>query len=223
MRRSDRLFDIIQHLRSAERPVTAARPAEMLEVNVRTIYRDVATLQARRVPIEGAAGLGYVLRPGYDLPPLTLTADELEAVAVGTELLRRTGDTGLHDAAVRVLSKVVCAMPERRGTLSAFFVSDFGAAPPAFDLGAVRAAIRERRKLRLTYRDEAGRTTDRTIRPVAIAYYIEVTLVAGWCERRRDFRHFRVDRIEALTVLEERFDDPAGMMAETWRRLPKFG
>src|SRR5271169_2948563 len=112
MRRSDRLFDIIQALRTASAPVTAARLAERLEVTVRTVYRDVATLQARRVPIEGAPGLGYVLRRGFDLPPLMFTSEEIEAIAVGVRLLRRTGDAGLQDAAAGVLSKVSVVLPE---------------------------------------------------------------------------------------------------------------
>src|ERR1700756_5762136 len=112
MRRSDRLFDVIQSLRTAKGPMTAAALAEQLEVTVRTIYRDVATLQARRVPIEGAAGIGYVLRRGFDLPPLMFTTDEIEAIAVAMRMLGRTGDHGLQSAAARVLSKVTVALPD---------------------------------------------------------------------------------------------------------------
>src|ERR1700744_5143704 len=112
MRRSDRLFDIIQALRTAKGPTTAAALAERLEVTVRTIYRDVATLQARRVPIEGAAGLGYVLRRGFDLPPLMFTNDEIDAIVVGARLLQRTGDVDLQEAAARVLSKIETVLPE---------------------------------------------------------------------------------------------------------------
>src|SRR5246500_3364940 len=112
MRRSDRLFDVIQSLRTAKGPMTAAALAEQLEVTVRTIYRDVATLQARRVPIEGASGIGYVLRRGFDLQPLMFTAEEIEAIAVGVRLVSRTGDPALHDAAANVLSKVTVILPE---------------------------------------------------------------------------------------------------------------
>src|SRR5580704_9423170 len=112
MRRADRLFEIIQYLRSAARPVTAAGLAETLEVTVRTIYRDIAALQARRVPIEGAPGIGYVLRRGYDLPPLMFTLEEVEAIVVAARLLRRTGDLGLQDAAASVLSKIGVVLPE---------------------------------------------------------------------------------------------------------------
>ncbi|MBM3646669.1 MAG: HTH domain-containing protein [Alphaproteobacteria bacterium] len=112
MRRADRLFDVIQTLRSAKRPMTAAALAEALEVTVRTIYRDVATLQARRVPIEGAPGVGYVLRKGFDLPPLMFTVDEVEAIAVGARMVRRLRDQALQQAAGRVLDKVTVVLPQ---------------------------------------------------------------------------------------------------------------
>src|SRR6516165_2970079 len=155
MRRADRLFDIIQTLRTAKGPVTAEGLAKRLEVTVRTVYRDVATLQARRVPIEGAAGIGYVLRPGFDLPPLMFTADEIEAIAVAMRMLRRTGDDGLQAAAEMVLSKVTVTLPDslREHLIELpFFVSHHGAPPPPVaDLAAIRAAIRDERKLRISY------------------------------------------------------------------------
>src|ERR1700691_6167527 len=126
MRRSDRLFDIIQRLRTARSPVTAAAIAVELEVTPRTIYRDIVALQASRVPIEGAAGIGYVLRRGFDLPPLMFTSEEIEAIAVGARLVARTGDPGLQDAADSVLSKVTVVLPEAlRAYLAAapFYVS----------------------------------------------------------------------------------------------------
>ena len=226
MRRSDRLFDIIQALRTASGPVTAASLADALEVTARTIYRDIATLQGRRVPIEGAAGIGYVLRRGYDLPPLAFTDDELEAIAVGSDLLRRTGDAGLQQAARNVLSKVMSVMPAngppRRSSM--LFVSDWGAArSPAVDLALVRSAIRNQQKLKLSYQDEAGKRNRRTIWPLAVAYYVSTTIIAGWCEARRDYRHFRTDRITSLALTEERFDDPDGKLVAGWRDLPKFG
>src|SRR5579864_3567889 len=113
LRRADRLFDILRILRGATRPVTAASIADELEVTVRTVYRDIATLQARRIPIEGAAGIGYVLRRGFDLPPLMFTLEEVEAIVVGARLVARTGDPGLQDAAESVLSKVTVVLPER--------------------------------------------------------------------------------------------------------------
>lgn len=225
MRRADRLFDIIQILRSATGPVTAAGLAAELEVTVRTVYRDVATLQARRVPIEGAPGLGYVLRRGFDLPPLMFAAEEIEAVAVGMRLLRRTGDPGLQKAADSVLSKVTAVLPEPLRAsllLPPFYVSGQGApVPPSADLTAIRAAIRDERKLRIAYSDEKGRRTHRTVWPIAMAYYVEATLVSAWCELRGDFRHFRTDRILSLDRLEERFPVRGRVLMAQW--LERFG
>src|SRR5882672_10427526 len=157
MRRADRLFDIIQTLRVAKDPMTAATLAEKLEVTVRTVYRDIAALQAGRVPIEGAAGIGYVLRRGFDLPPLMFTADEIDAIAVGARLVRRLRDPGLQDAADSVLAKITTVLPDalRPRVISApFYVSDGQAeAPTGIDLSDLRYAIRETRKLRITYAD----------------------------------------------------------------------
>ena len=221
MRRSDRLFDVIQALRTAKGPMTAAALAERLEVTVRTIYRDVATLQARHVPIEGAAGVGYVLRRGFDLPPLMFTADEIDAIAVALRMLDRTGDHALQAAAQNVLSKVTVALPDAlRAHLAApqVFVSDYGApAPPAADLGAIRAAIRDERKLHIGYRDEKGDRTRRTVWPFGVAYCAEATLVAAWCELRDDYRHFRADRIENCDVLDEGFPISGKELFARWQ------
>jgi predicted DNA-binding transcriptional regulator YafY len=220
MRRSDRLFDIIQRLRTARGPTTAAALADALEVTVRTVYRDVATLQARRVPIEGAPGIGYLLRRGFDLPPLMFTIEEIEAIAVGARLVARTGDPGLQDAAESVLSKVTVILPDAlRAQLAAapFFVSGSGApVPKSVDLTAVRQAIRDERKLRIAYADEKSVRTQRTIWPIAVAYYTQATLIGAWCELRQDYRHFRADRINALTVLDECYPSDNGRLMAGW-------
>lgn len=225
MRRADRLFDIIQLLRGSRRPLTAAVLASELEVTVRTVYRDVATLQARRVPIEGAPGIGYVLRRGFDLPPLMFTIDEVEAIAVGARLVRRVRDASLQDAAARVLAKVTHVLPEAlRDRLASppIYVSEGSAAEPrGIDPAAVRFAIREHRKLRITYRDEARNRTTRIVWPLAMAYYTDVTLIGAWCELRKDYRNFRLERIVASKVLDEHFDDANGRMAAEWMALRK--
>ncbi len=225
MRRADRLFELIQFLRTAPGPVTAATLAAELEITVRTVYRDVAALQARRVPIEGAPGLGYVLKRGFDLPPLMFTADEIEAIAVGTRLLHRTGDAGLMEAAESVLSKITVALPEAmRAFLTAppFYVSGRGVpSPPVADLSTIRVAIRNEHKLRIAYADERSNRTHRTVWPIAVAYYVEATLVSAWCELRNDFRHFRADRILSLDVLDERFPVSGRALMSQW--LERFG
>lgn len=225
MRRSDRLFDIIQRLRTASGPLTAATLADDLEVTPRTIYRDIATLQARRVPIEGAAGVGYLLRRGFDLPPLMFTVDEVEAIAVGARMVRRLRDPELQEAAESVLAKVTVVLPDAlRASLavSPIFVSEGDAvAAEGVDMAELRGAIRDSRKLHISYADEQGRRTHRTIWPIAMAYYVDVTLVGAWCELRADYRNFRVERIGSSRVLDEHFDQENGRLFREWSALPK--
>jgi predicted DNA-binding transcriptional regulator YafY len=225
MRRADRLFDIIQELRRAAGPVTAAALADRLEVTPRTIYRDIAALQVSRVPIEGAAGLGYVLRRGFDLPPLMFTVDEADAVAVGVRLLRRLRDPKLQAAADSVLGKLAAVVPEPlqpQLVAAPVYVSEGSTPEPrGVDPAEIRAAIRDGHKIAIQYRDEAGRETRRTIWPVAMAYYVDVTLVGAWCELRNDFRHFRVDRITAATALGERFPADRRKLLADWLALRK--
>lgn len=223
MRRSDRLFEIIQILRSTKRALSAAALAERLEVAPRTIYRDIAVLQAQHVPIEGAAGIGYVLRRGFDLPPLMFTMEEIEAIVVGARLLGRLRDPGLREAAESVLGKIGLMLPEAlRAHLAAapLFVSEGGALGAAgVDLAELRAAIRDSRKLHIGYVDEQGRRTRRTIWPLAMTYYVTVTVVAAWCELRGDYRHFRVDRIETSRLLDEDFSAEQGPLVRAWLAL----
>jgi predicted DNA-binding transcriptional regulator YafY len=225
MRRSDRLFDIIQRLRAASKPTTAATLAEELEVTQRTVYRDIAALQARRVPIEGTAGVGYMLRRGFDLAPLMFTIDEVEAIAVGARLVRRLKDPKLQEAANAVLAKVSVVVPERLRPHIAdtpVYVSP-GMTPEAqgADLAEIRAAIRDSAKLYIAYADEGGRRTNRVIWPIAMAYYVDVTLVGAWCELRSDYRNFRVERIQSSKVLDEHFDQDGGRLFREWSALPK--
>ena len=225
MRRADRLFDIIQSLRTAARPMTAAALAGELEVTPRTIYRDIAALQASRVPIEGAPGIGYVMRRGFDLPPLMFTADEADAIAIGVRLLRRLRDPKLQSAAESVLAKLAAVVPDPLQphlVAAPVYVSD-GSAPPVsgVDLAELRNAVHETRKIAIDYADEEGRRTHRTIWPLAMAYYVDVTLIGAWCELRGDFRHFRVDRITSSRVLDERFPADNGKLMAEWLALRK--
>ena len=225
MRRADRLFDIIQRLRAAPRPLTAAALADQLEVTVRTIYRDIAALQASRVPIEGAPGIGYVLRRGFDLPPLMFNSDEIDAIAVGARHVRRLRDPKLQQAADSVLAKVTAVLPEMlRGHLAEppFYVSEGSARPPTgVDLAEVRGAIHQARKMSIDYCDDKGRRTQRTIWPIAMAYYVDVSLIGAWCELRNDFRSFRVDRIQSSRLLDEHFSPEHGRLAAAWLALSK--
>jgi predicted DNA-binding transcriptional regulator YafY len=227
MPRSDRLFDIIQALRGAKKPMTAAALAEALEVTPRTVYRDIATLQARRVPIEGAAGVGYLLRRGFDLPPLMFTIDEVEAIAVGARLVRRLKDPKLQAAADTVLAKVSVVVPERLrphvADAHVYVSPGLAAEAQGADLSEIRAAIRDSRKLYIGYADADGRRTNRVIWPIAMAYYVDATLVGAWCELRADYRNFRIERIQSSKVLRERFDQQGGRLFREWSALPKHG
>ncbi len=219
MRRADRLFEIIQMLRTARGPLTAAAIGETLEVTPRTVYRDIAVLQAMRVPIDGAAGIGYLLRAGYDLPPLNFTIEEIEAIVVGLSLLARTGDAGLMRAAKTAAGKIAVVSPGPDGPLEAagLHVSDWGAEmPERIDPAMLRSAIRDAHKLRLHYNDWEGEETIRTVLPVALIYYVESAVLAAWCELRRDFRHFRADRMLSCEPLEERFTDRAPELRAAW-------
>jgi predicted DNA-binding transcriptional regulator YafY len=225
MRRADRLFDIIQMLRVAVQPITAAMIAERLEVTVRTVYRDIATLQARRIPIEGAPGLGYLLRRGFDLPPLMFTADEVDAIAVGARLVRRLRDPGLQSAAESVLAKVTTALPDalRSGIMEPTFLVSSGSAaiPDGVDLSDLRRAIRETRKVRIAYSDAEAKRSERIAWPIAMAYYVDVTVLGAWCELRNDFRHFRVERIIMASVLNDLIPVDGRRLTERWFALQR--
>ncbi|MEM8761783.1 MAG: YafY family protein, partial [Pseudomonadota bacterium] len=207
MRRATRLFEIIQALRAARGPLTADALAERLEVSPRTVYRDIAALQAMRTPIEGAAGLGYVMRRGYDLPALNFDEEEIEALRVGLTLLARTGDSALQRAASRIRNKID-ALAEEADWLQ---VAPYGAPSdlPAREdekdtalrptaIAPLRDAVRDARKLHLHYRDGEGQESARTVRPVALVYHVDCTMLAAWCELREGFRHFRTDRLLAV-------------------------
>lgn len=219
--RSHRLFEIIQSLRTARAPVTAGALARQMEVTKRTIYRDIVTLQASGVPIEGAAGLGYVLRAGYNLPPLMFSAEEVEAIAVGLSLIGRTGDAGLLAAAARVASKVRAVVPSPASApldVPTLLVSHWNEVPTAgTDYRLLRQAIRDERKLSLHYADAQGRLSERIVRPVALIYYVDSALLAAWCELRADFRHFRIDRMQACQPLDTDFKGMGASLRETWQ------
>ena len=220
MRKASRLFEIIQILRLARKPVTAAEIAERLEVTVRSIYRDIVALQAMRVPVEGERGIGYILRPGFDLPPLMFSIEETEAVVLALALLERTGDAELKAAARRVGDKIAGAVPPPlRETLSARALHAWGTVPrppEGIDLATVRRAIRDEEKLLIDYRDEYARATERTIRPIALIYYSETANIVAWCELRQAIRNFRADRVEACEVTTGSFRGEGDGLRTLW-------
>lgn len=209
MRRADRLFQIVALL-GRRRFMTAAQLGESLEVSTRTIYRDVLDLIASGVPILGEAGVGYQLSPNYRLPPLTFTPNELEALMLGVRMVEAWGDTSLRQSSRAILEKVSAVLTDAdREHLhsSALFSLRFGVQEEASEnLGEVRLAVNERRLLSLSYRSETGNETERTIKPLGLFFWGRAWTLAAYCELRRDFRTFRLDRMSAIVLREETFE-----------------
>jgi predicted DNA-binding transcriptional regulator YafY len=221
MRRADRLFQIIQVLRGATRaPITAHQLAEELETSARTIYRDIADLMAQRVPIRGEAGVGYVLESGYDMPPLMLTADEIEAALLGAQWVATQGDPALAAGARDLIAKISDVVPEdlRPMVLNtvSLTVPTMEMETDAIDMQQLRSWIRRRGKIRIDYRDEKGAASARTIWPIAVAYFHTARLIVAWCEIREDFRHFRTDRISTTEFLEDTYPTRTDILRKQW-------
>ncbi|HEV2083433.1 MAG TPA: YafY family protein [Brevundimonas sp.] len=220
MRRADRLFQIIQVLRRASKPVTADAMAAELETSKRSIYRDVATLMGQRVPIRGEAGIGYVLDGGFDMPPLMLTSDEVEAAVLGAQWVAGRGDPALARAARDLIAKIAATVPEK---LRPVLLEPAVTSPPTWkrevetlDMAKVRAWIHAGRKLRLQYADEQGRETVRIIWPCLVGYRETTRLLVGWCEARDDFRTFRTDRVVEVDFLDDRYPHRPAVLRGRW-------
>lgn len=214
MRRAERLFELVQLIRG-RRLSTAAWLAGRLEVSLRTVYRDVADLQAQGVPIEGEAGVGYRLGPGFELPPLMFTSAQAQALVAAVRLAQPRLDPQLAQQAEDALGRILAVLPSLERAAAerlALFIPNLAvtALPGREQLAPVREAIETRRKLRLDYRDASDRRSERVVRPLACFCWESVWTLAAWCEQRQGFRNFRLDRIETLTVLDERFSDEPG-------------
>ncbi len=220
MRRADRLLQIIQLFRRRRGPVTASSIAQELEVTQRTVYRDIASLIGNGVPIRGEAGIGYVMDEGYDLPPLMFSADELEALMLGARLVASHGDTTLTRSANDAIAKIATVIPaDLRPVLldAPLYVPDFGGSVvDKVDIGVIRNAIRAGKKLHIEYRDAKDDASQRTIWPIALAYHEGTRLVVAWCELRADFRHFRVDRMATLKLLDENLPERRDILFHRW-------
>ncbi|MFM2282171.1 MAG: hypothetical protein RLZZ444_4402 [Pseudomonadota bacterium] len=221
MGRATRLFEIIRLLKRASRPLTASDIARLLEVSTRTVYRDFVSLQAMKVPVEGEAGIGYIMREGYELPPLMFTPDEVDAIMVGLSLLGRTGDAGLSAAAANVRQKIDDMLAERLGgrlDRADLHVSRWHAVPASIiDVSLLRKAIRRETKLSLAYEDAEASRTERVVWPIALVYYVESVILVAWCELRSDFRHFRTDRISECSLLDETFRGQRERLHAEWQ------
>jgi predicted DNA-binding transcriptional regulator YafY len=228
MSRSERLLELLQVLRRYRQPVSGRTLADELGVSIRTLYRDIASLQAQGAYIEGEPGLGYILRPGFMLPPLMFSEDEIEALVLGSRwVAAHGGDSRLAEAGYNALAKIASVLPaDLRESLDAntlFVPMCEPAAAGDTEITAIRQAIRAERKLAITYQAADRGETRRTIWPFAIWYFNRVRLVAAWCELRQDFRNFRTDRIMKLTGSERRYPRRRQALLKEWRAREGIG
>jgi predicted DNA-binding transcriptional regulator YafY len=222
MSRAQRLLDLLQILRSHRYPVSGALLAGQLGISLRTLYRDIALLQQQGAHIEGEAGVGYVLRPGFLLPPLMFSEEEIQALVLGSRWVADRADSQLGQAARNALAKIAAVLPpELRHECDdgALFVALGEQVADTADVALIRESIRRERKLRIEYRDENAAETARIIWPFALGFFDRVRIVAAWCELRQGFRHFRTDRIVALTAPGDRYPERRQSLLKTWREL----
>ena len=224
MSRSERLLDLVQMLRRHRRPVSGQALAQELGVSIRTLYRDIATLQGQGAPIEGEAGLGYVLKPGFMLPPLMFGEDEIDAIVLGLRFVSQRGGDDLARAAADVLAKIEAVLPADRGqsASSSGLLAGPGSSAGTDALALIRKAIRDEQKLTIAYMNKNGNATDRVVWPVAVGFFEAVEMLAAWCETRKDFRHFRLDRIDAIAPTGEKMPKRHSVLLAEWRKAQKL-
>jgi predicted DNA-binding transcriptional regulator YafY len=223
MRRADRLFQLIQLIRG-RRLSTAAWLAQRLEVSLRTVYRDVAELQGQGVPIEGEAGVGYRLGAGYDLPPLMFSHDEAKALVAAVRMAQPRLDPALAAQAESALSRILAVLPPAARAAAeslALYAPPVGPDDATRQrLEVLRVATETRHKLRLTYLDAQQRPSQRTVHPLGCFFWGQVWTLAAWCETREAFRSFRVDRIQVVELLPDRYrDEPGRTLADLLRQV----
>jgi predicted DNA-binding transcriptional regulator YafY len=223
MSRAERLLQLMQVLRRHRYPVSGASLASELRVSLRTLYRDIASLQAQGARIDGEAGVGYVMRPGFMLPPLMFSEEEIEALVLGSRWVADRADSRLGDAARNAIAKISAVLPDnlrRELDTSALLVGP-GEPMAAGDqeLATIRLAIRSERKLDIRYRDLEDKESSRTIWPFALGFFDRVRVVVAWCELREDIRHFRTDRILALAISKARYPRRRQALLKQWRLI----
>ena len=201
--------------------------AEEIGVSLRTLYRDIAALQAQGAEIEGEAGFGYVMKPGFTLPPLMFSLDEIEALALGARWVEGHSDDALSKAARDAVAKIAAVLPAERAATLDWPMLLAGAGAPGeserASLPLARRALGEERKLKFAYADKHGRRSTRVVWPVALGFFDNARMLAAWCETREAFRHFRLDRMGRMTVLDERLPRARRTLLREWRRAEGFG
>jgi predicted DNA-binding transcriptional regulator YafY len=226
MARSERLLELIQALRRHRRPVSGQALADELGVSLRTIYRDIQTLIGQGASIDGEAGLGFLLRPGFVLPPLMFSDEELEALVLGLRWVAQRTDASFEHAAMNALAKIAAVLPDDlRNNVEGIGLVAFpsrDADERRVDLTPLRGAIRSEQMVVLDYADVTGQHTRRTVWPIALAFFERSRVLAAWCELRRDFRHFRIDRIIALHETGKRYPQRRRTLMKQWREIEKI-
>ncbi|MDR3442435.1 MAG: YafY family protein [Legionella sp.] len=221
MSRTERLLDLIQLLRRHRFPVSGAALAEELGVSLRTVYRDIATLQAQGAHIEGEAGVGYVLRAGFLLPPLMFSTDEIEAIVLGSRWVAQRADSELQQAAHNALAKIAAVLPDelhRQLDVPGLLIAPGQVVESSdADFILIRKAMRLERKLQLTYQDAKDNATQRIIWPLALGFFEQVRILIAWCELRNDFRHFRMDRVNSLVLMDIGYPERRQRLLKRWK------
>ncbi len=221
MARAERLLGLIQVLRRHRRPVSGQTLADELGVSLRTIYRDIQTLIGQGAAIDGEAGIGFILRPGFVLPPLMFSDEEIEALVLGLRLVAQRTDAQFKRAAMDALAKIAAVLPDdlREGIENIGLLAGPDDEAEPVDLAAVRAAIRDEQKLVLHYVDRDGEETQRVIWPIAIGFFKRAQVIAAWCEMRADYRHFRTDRIVRVGETDQRYPRRRRVLMKEWRAI----
>jgi len=223
--RTQRLFDLLQLLRQHRYPISGKQLAEKLHISLRTLYRDISTLQAQGAAIMGEPGLGYVLRPGFILPPLMFSEEEIEALVLGSRWVARRADKKLQLAATNALAKISAVLTDElrhQLDISGLLIGPTKTAPAKDtheDEALIRHAIRKEYKLQMTYIDVKNDQSERVIWPLALGFFEEMHVIVAWCELREDFRHFRTDRIVKLTTIETRYPQRRQGLLKKWREI----
>ena len=226
MSRAERLLDLLQQLRRHRRPVSGHVLAAELGVSLRTLYRDIAALQAQGARIEGEAGVGYVLQPGYMLPPLMFSEEEIEALVLGARFVAKRTDEPLARAAAEALAKIAAVLPAELADgidASGLLVGPAFPDGERVDLSLLRRAIRSEAKLAITYSSLDGILSERTIWPFALTFFDRARVLVAWCELRRDFRHFRTDLIRNADMTGERYARRRAALLREWRAARAIG
>ncbi len=225
MRRADRLFRIVEYLKARRQVVTADTLASELEVSVRTIYRDIADLGASGVPIIGEAGMGYLLNRDYLVRPLMFDIEELDALALGARMVESWGDRAIAKAARQAMDKITAVLPETLRneihSTAIFSLPSRGKRTLEIDFTSLRRVIRTKHIVEFTYTTEDQRVSQRRVRPLCLAFFAPVWLLTAWCETRKDFRNFRLDRMRKMRVTEDPFQDEKGKRLSDFQRQMK--